>query len=87
MEISCGITTNYVEVPDGPEILRGLRLHTKTRKQNLQANSRSTCQCLAQQREGSTEVVREVAPSLLQGVEIERIFALPCVYRPQFLRY
>ena len=26
-------------------------------------------------------------PSLLQGVEIELIFALPCVYGPQFLRY
>ena len=29
-EISRGITANHAEEPDGPEILRGLKLHTKT---------------------------------------------------------
>ncbi len=60
----------------------------QTRKQKMQANSRSACQFLAQKREGSTEVVRDVAQCpLLQRIEIELMFALSCVYGQQFLRY
>ena len=58
--------------------------NNNTRKQNLQANSRPACQFLAQKREGSTDVAKFHIPSLLQGVEIELIFALSCVYGPQF---
>ena len=51
-----------------------------TRKQNLQANSRSACQ-FWHEREGSTEVIREVAHTLSfyflpKGFEIKLIFTL-----------
>ena len=53
-------------------------LNKITRKQNLQANSRSACQ-FWHKREKEALFVKLHIPSLLQGGEIELILTLPCV--------
>ncbi len=67
--------------------MRPKEKYNKTRKQNLQANSRSACQFWHKREKAQRLFAKLHILSLLQEVEIELIFALPYVYGPQFLRY
>ena len=56
-----------------------LLFYSPTRKQNLQANSRSACQFWHKREKEAERLFAKLGiPSLLQGVEIKLIFALLC---------